>query len=199
MPTRKEGSEDMRLTFPKMSSALTKGIAAGAVMAVTLPVAETAVAYFTSNASAEGGFVLRLSPKTDMKETYGQRTKHVLITNDAESIPLYVRARAFSSMPVSYAGNEWVEGDDGWLYCKSILEPGKETPILDVSITFPTGGTETVTDPDGTQTSVTIPVPATGDEHDVVVVYETTAVLYDGTGDPLPPDECWNTTEGEGR
>lgn len=185
--------------FPKGSSALAKGIVAGTAMVATLSVAGTAVAYFTSNAYAEGGFVLRLSPDTEIKETYGKRTKHVLISNDDESIPLYVRARAFSSMPLSYAGEDWAEGDDGWLYCKSILKPGKETPILDVSITFPTGGMETVTNPDGSQTSTMIPAPMTGDEHDVVVVYETTAVLYDEAGDPLAPSECWKATDGEGR
>lgn len=157
-----------------------------------------AFAYFTSNASAEGGFMLRLAPNTEIKESYGSRRKHVTISNSPDSAPVYVRAKALSSLPVSHSGDGWERHDDGWLYLRDIVNPGEEAPTLDVSIEFPTGRTETVTDVNGVTSSATIPAPSTGTEHDVTVVYETVVVGYDSSGSPLPPDECWNMTHKDG-
>ena len=165
-----------------------------------LPATQQALAYFTSNASAEGGFFLRLEPDTEIRETYGSRTKHVVVENKIESVPLYVRIKAFSSMSVSYDGTGWGEpADDGWVYYDGILDPGSETPSIDVTIEFPTGGTSTTTNPDGTVTTTEIPAPQSGDEHDVIVVYETTPVLYDESGDALGARECWAHIAGKER
>lgn len=187
----------MRLDIPK--GAIRKA-AVIAVALATLPAANVALAYFTSNAEAEGGFFLRLEPTTEIIETYGSRKKHVSISNDVESVPLYVRAKALSSMPVTYDGDEWSEPDeDGWVYYKGILNPGTDTENLDVSIEFPTGGFATVTNPDGTTTVTEMSEPQTGEEHDVIVVYETTPVLYDTAGNELDAQECWSRIAGEGR
>lgn len=165
-------------------SGLARGMLVGLLALASFSVASVAFGYFTSNASAEGGFVLRLTPDTEIHETYGSRAKHVRISNSEESVPLYVRARAFSSMPVAYSGGSWDEKDDGWLYCVAILEPGSETPTLDVSITFPTDGTDD---------------SETGDEHDVIVVYETVPVRHDESGNPLDAEACWSKASREGR
>ena len=173
--------------------------AAIALAVAAFPMARVALGYFTSSTSAEGGFALRLSPDTDIEETYGGREKHVRISNDATSVPVYVRARAFSSLPCKHSGQGWRASGDGWLYCDEPLMPGTRTEELVVTISFPTGRTETVTHPDGTQEQVATKPPASGDEHDVTVVYESVPLLYGDDGNPLPADECWAAAIGRDR
>lgn len=176
---------------------LARKLAIAAVAAAsTLSLTSVALAYFTNNASAEGGFVLSLEPKTDIHETYGGREKHVTISNADGSVPVYVRARAFSSLEVSYAGGGWEQADDGWLYYGSPLMPGDDTSELVATISFPTGRTETVTGADGSQTSQTTADPRAGERHDVIVVYECVPVLYGADGSEVPASECWSAEGG---
>lgn len=158
--------------------------------------AQTAWAYFTASVSAEGGFVLQLAPDVDIRETYGSRTKHVVVTNSANSVPVYVRAKAFSSMPLEYSGTGWQASDDGWYYCQDVIDADSETRPLDVKIAFPKERTETVTAVDGKQTTIVTEAPKSGDEHNVEVVYESVPVLYGDNGKPLSASECWAAGEG---
>ena len=170
--------------------------AIGLILAMTLIPSATALAYFTSNASAEGGFELSLHPSTEITETFANKTKHVVITNNRESVPLYVRAKALSSLPLSYDGDGWGQPmSDGWLYYAEAINPGDETNPLDVSISFPDRGLQDATEGGGAPLGLSN--PRTGEEHDVIVVYEATPVLYDGSGSPLGMTECWNRATGE--
>lgn len=163
-----------------------KALACLGLVTAMSPMAVTALAYFTDSTEAEGGFALRLSPDVEIRETYGRRQKHVVIANADGSVPVWVRARAFSSLTLAYSGEGWEDGGDGWFYHASPVEAGSETSPLDVSIEFPRERTETVTEVNGMQTTVVTSAPETGDEHDVEVVYECVPVTYGDDGKPLP-------------
>ena len=69
-----------------------------AALAVSLTLsagAGSAWAYFTTYANASGGYTLSLGAKTTVSENFSSWTKHVVITSQADSKPVYVRAKAF--------------------------------------------------------------------------------------------------------
>ena len=126
--------------------------------------------YFTTYAQAKGGYPLYLGQETEIHEDFSDWTKHVTIENTSELSPVFVRARGFtdSSHSLTYSAPEggWHE-EEGWWYYEAILQPGETTKTLDVKISFPAGEE-----------------PEEGDEFNVVVVYESTLVLYDKDGNP---------------
>lgn len=137
------------------------------VLALTT-ILPTALAYFTTNASAAGSVAVALgsdpSIKEDVDETHG---KTVTITNGANSAqPVFVRMRAFASsdMSLNYSENDtsiWEKKDDGWYYLRQPLAPGdKQTFYVNFNN----------------------PQPGTIDDFDITVVYETTPVVYDKDG-----------------
>lgn len=135
----------------------------------------SAWAYFTTNASARGGYRLRLGNVTEITEEFDSWTKHVTVTNDAASGPVYIRVRAFagSEYALIYDGAGWTPGTDGYYYYDEIVAPGEGTGVLDIRITgVPEGITE-------------------AEEFNVAVVYESTPVQYDENGDPYAD---WNIT-----
>ena len=140
----------------------------------------SALAYFTTNASARGGYQLRLGNHTTIiEEQPTDWTKHVTVANSAESGPVYVRVRAFSGSqyPLTYLGEGWTPGTDGYYYYDEIVQPGDSTGNLDIHI----GG-----------------VPEDVDEEmelNVAVIYESTPVQYDENGDPYPD---WSITLDSG-
>lgn len=153
----------------------------GALLAVlTLAVAlvtvvGTTFAYFTTYASAKGTVEVVLHDRTEISEDFGNWTKHVTIANnpgaDEKSQSVFVRAKAFSgtTYPIVYSGDAtWSPGSDGYYYYATPLAPGEKTTQLDVRITdVPSGANVT-----------------NGDQFNVVVIYETTPVLYDTDGNP---------------
>ena len=125
-----------------------------------------------------------------MVERFSDSTKRLTITNDSLQ-PVYVRATAFSGSgyPLSYsdASGLWVDGGDGYHYYSQSLPARQETAEgtvasrtseLEVKITFPVD--EEVED---------------GDGFNVVVVYESVPVRYDGDGNELKPWEIDWTEE----
>ena len=149
--------------------------ALAAVLALCASVG-TASAYFTTYAQARGGYTIELGDRTEIYERFSQWTKHVAVMSEPDSEPVFVRVRAFwgETYDVEYDGGAaWTEGADGFWYCDSILNGGEETPELDIHI---------------------VNVPAyveEGDGFNVVVIYETTPVLYDGNGAPYAD---WSVT-----
>lgn len=148
-------------------------LAAVAVLGASLGVAW---AYFTTYAEAKGGYLLRLGSETRIEEEFTNWTKHLSVSNNEGSGPVYVRARAFcgSAYTLTYSSGsgKWRDGGDGFYYYDEILYGGQTADPLDVRI-------------DG--------IPADGDLEDgdgfnVVVVYESTPVAYDGDGNPKPAD-----------
>ncbi|MCH5191511.1 MAG: hypothetical protein J1F23_05035 [Oscillospiraceae bacterium] len=146
----------------------------------------SALAYFTTYAEASGGYTLHLGGGyvitgggQDIKEEFSDWTKRVTITNDPDGQPVFVRARAFSGSEysLSYAGDDWTAGEDGYWYYDRILNGGENTTELRVRI-------------EDIPADVDI-----GDHFNVVVIYETTPVAYDENGNPYAD---WNSTlEGE--
>lgn len=140
-----------------------------AVVLILTATVGTTLAYFTTYATAKGSVEISfaLSEETKIVEDLDGSTKVVHIENAEGSRPVFVRAKAFSgsTYPLAYEGSGWIQGDDGYYYYGTsssnltILEPGASTSDLDVDITFPQGAVD-------------------GDSFNVVVVYETTPVLY---------------------
>ena len=157
------------LTMNRRSKLLLACIAMGVVLVLGLGIGP-ARAYFTDWTEANGGLPISVTPTTDLKETYGARVKHVVVTNDGTA-PVFVRARAYASLPLEIAGEGWTQDGEWWVYDRAV--PGKkdgaagETSELTVTLQFPEGATE-------------------NDGYNVVVVYESTPVQYHADGTPNP-------------
>lgn len=146
-----------------------------------------ASAYFTTYASAKGGHTIELGYETTIQEGFDSWTKHVKIQNTEEdSQPIYVRARAYCGdnykldyfSESSEDGGSWVDGKDGWYYYTKPVAAGEDTSVLDVIIAD---------------------IPEDSDEFNVVVVYESTPVIYDENGNPYPWDKVdWTATLDKG-
>lgn len=126
-------------------------------------------AYFTTFAEARGGYPISLGDETRVKEEFSAWTKHVTITVSEDSEPVFVRAKAFCgsrySLVYSDAGGKWTPGGEGYYYYSDPVAAGGSTDVLDIKI-------ENV--PSDVKDS---------ESFHVVVIYETTPVLYqeDGT------------------
>lgn len=128
-------------------------------------------AYFTTYTRAQGGYSIHLGDRTEVQEDFSAWTKHVSITNSADSQPVYIRARAFcgSSYELVYSSEsgKWIyNNEDGYYYYQEIVRGGESTDELLVKIT---NVPEEITDPASFH---------------VVVVYESTPVRYDEAGNP---------------
>lgn len=163
---------------------IAKRTAAAAAAFVLVAALGTAVgatgAYFTTHAAAKGSIEISLDEKTSVEESFGSWTKHVTISNDVDaagSRAVFVRAKAFSgtTYPLTYSGDSnWSPNDDGYYYYATPLNPGEKTSVLDVKISGV---------PESDKANI-------GDSFNVVVVYETTPVLYDEDGKPYAD---WST------
>lgn len=145
-------------------------------------------AYFTTYVEVEGGYPVQLGSRseTHIDEEFSNWTKHVRITNEEGSAPVYIRARAFcgSTYQLNYTSpsGKWaVNANDGFYYYSDILNGGETTEELLIKIeNIP----EDVTDPKA---------------FNVVVVYESTPVRYDEAGNPYANwDEAKSSTSNEG-
>ena len=141
-------------------------------------------AYFTDSDTANGGVEVTVTPTTDIQEWIKEGVKHVVISNSEEATTaVYVRVGVFTSLKVDISGTGWSgpvgpnwvgPAGNGWFVYDQILEPGDKTDNeLLVDITFP----EVKSDekPDGA---------VEGDNANVIVLYESTPVLYDTNGNP---------------
>lgn len=130
----------------------------------------SAWAYFTTYAEARGGYTLDLGDKTTVSENFSDWTKHVSIASDADSEPVYIRVKAFSSseynLVYSDTTGKWTPGEDGYYYYSDIVKGGESTDILDIKI-------ENV--PEGMEDA---------NSFNVVVIYESTPVRYREDGTP---------------
>ena len=146
------------------------------------------MAYFTATTSAVGGLTIRVEPTTDIEEPWIiDGVKHVVISADEDSEPVYVRARAFwgeSAGTVSYAGTGWAPAvpDDGWLYYDTILNGGESAEEFLVTVSRLVEREEDIVE---------------GENFNVVVVYEATPVQYDEAGRPYA-DWSIQLDSGEG-
>lgn len=141
-------------------------LAASAICLVLSATVNTASSYFTTYAEAKGGYTIELGSHTDISEKFSGWVKYVTITSAEDSKPVYVRAKAFSGSQytLEYSGSGWVLGNDGYYYYDKILNPSESTGELLVEISG-------------------VPVnPDVENDFNVVVVYESTPVVYDESG-----------------
>ena len=152
-------------------------LAAAAALSITAAGMGTARAYFTTYALVRGGFPIKVGDRTEITETFSNWTKHLQITNEAGSEPVYVRAKAFcgDAYTLEYVdeSGKWSLGEDGFYYYSDIVNGGETTEELQVKIL---------------DVPVDIKDPL---EFNVVVVYESTPVQYDADGNPYAD---WSVT-----
>lgn len=149
---------------------------------------QPAIAYFTTFTYAKGSHPIYLRDTTRIEEQFSNMTKHVRISSDANSEPVWVRAKVFyayqgiDEIKINEAGNpKWQEGetdDNGYVYYNysDPLPGGGKTDELTVTIY---AKSKEIINPDD------------GDQYNVIVTYESTPVRYDEDGNRLPAD--WNT------
>ncbi len=160
-------------------------LAAAAVVMLICVSIPGAMAYFTANDRAEGSVPVELGYQTVIEEPQVEDwTKHIVITSDTDSKEsCYVRAKAIvtGDLTLTYSGEGWSEGEDGFWNYDTPLAPGESTKELLVKIEgIPEDAQE-------------------GDVIDVPVVYESTKVLYNEDGSPQEAD--WSMSvdkEGSG-
>ncbi len=160
-------------------------LAVSAVALILLGSAGSAWAYFTTYVEARGTQEISLEDETTVEEKVDSWTKHIVINGAADSAPVYVRARAYCgsqySLVYASADNKWTPSSDGYYYYSDILYGGEKTSELLVRIE-------------------NIPKDVKdASEFNVAVIYETTPVLYDESGNPYAD---WNqkmeVTKAEG-
>lgn len=125
--------------------------------------AQTALAYFTTYATAKGGYTIRLGETTSLEENFANWTKKIQVSNTG-SLPCYVRVKAFcgSNYTLTFAGDGWTQGSDGYWYYNAIVPAGGASGELDIAIgNTPVGEAEAF---------------------NVIVVQEAAAVRYNADG-----------------
>ncbi len=144
---------------------------AALIMAAGITVG-TAMAYFTTYVTADGGAVLRLGfTDTEILEEVIAGKKELILTNTGD-VPAYVRIKALvgdaykDGIVYTEPNGEgkWTPGADGYYYYSDILEPGESTTQLNVAFKFPEGE-----------------LPP---DFNVIIIQESTPVLYDENGEP---------------
>jgi hypothetical protein len=102
-----------------------------------------------------------------VEETVVNWVKYITITNEGDGQSVYVRATAFAGsqylLTYSDGSGSWTPGSDGYYYYQDILAPGESSEQLLVRIDN---------------------IPEDAVDFNVVVVYESTPVLYDADGNP---------------
>lgn len=152
-----------------------------------------AMAYFTTNARANGTRTLELGGTTTIEEIMAGWQKQVTISADDDSQPMWVRARAYPMDRVSNIESEiegaWVYGGDkdGWWYFTTPLA----NPAEDGVSMAATSKLLVTVDPVKVDEVGQIP-----DGFDVTVVYESAPVLYDTDGTRLDYTNAkvWSST-----
>lgn len=127
-----------------------------------------AMAYFTTYVEAEGNFTIRLGDETKIVEKFENWVKELKVSNEEGSEPVFIRAKAFyapDTLTLEYSGDGWSLGEDSYYYYNVPVNAGEATESLNVAI-------------NNIPTDV-----AKGDVFNVIVIYESTPVLYheDGT------------------
>ena len=151
----------------KLRSILPAIIAVGFVCISSV---SNANAYFTTYVTAKGGYAINWKHEEHIDESFEDWNKYVTITSKPESIPVFVRVKAFSgsTYSLSYSGNEWTE-NGGYYYYNNVLNGGETTSALRVFIdNIPTN-------------------PQKKENFNVVVIYETIPAQFDEEGKFISP------------
>ena len=136
----------------------------------------SALAYFTDWTDADGKKVVHAGSYTKIEEpTIENWKKHLVISNTSKDVPVFVRAKAYSTYNVTYSGTSWAAGSGGYYYYG-----GEGSEIL--------LGPEGSTDPSPVAATLLVTItppadPQPGDSFNVIVIYEAVQAMYheDGT------------------
>lgn len=193
---------------PKFKDFIVPALVALALVGIA---AVPAWAYFTASDYASGYLPIKTTD-TNIKESFLNREKKVAITNDLDSGPVWVRARAYCAEELDVtidAPKPWSEERNGWYEYEKILMPGEQTlPTLKVRMEFPFKDKEVADDgtyiisttgsdehgEDSGSSEITVGI-ADGTNYNIVVVYEAQPVEYDASNNPIPP--VWPYKGGE--
>ena len=152
----------MRQKGKKIGSVLLAVLAL--VLVMNFSVGES-MAYFTTYATARGGYWLTLESSSKIRERMVEWDKHIQVENTGETSS-FVRVKifagsAFGLLNTDNASGKWQKEDDGYWYYSEPVAPGTMTEELVISIKVP-------------------------EEHaasfNVTVIQESTPVLYDENG-----------------
>jgi len=154
-------------------SILLGGLALVLVLGLTIG---SSLAYFTTFTRATGTVPIEMGFTTTIEEPIVDTSttdfvKTVVISNEGPN-EVYVRARAFAgdNYPLSYSGEGWTDGGDGYWYYSALIPADGESLPLFVTISG-------------------VPAePEEGQTFNVVVVYESAMVTYDAEGNPEVAD-----------
>lgn len=126
--------------------------------------ADMSTAYFTAYDSVNGGKTVTQVSKTAINEEVDGFTKTVSVTNTG-NIPCYVRVKFFAGSEISleYSGDGWTLRDDGYAYYGPEVAPG---------------------DTSGELVAIVVPPEEYEEDFNVIVVEESTPVLYNEAGEP---------------
>lgn len=131
----------------------------------------SAMAYFTTYATASGGAEVSLGfTQTVPGEEIVDWTKRIVVQNTGDT-DCYVRVRLFAGEKyqegLDISGEGWVQGEDGYFYHRDVVPAGGSTSQLSAGIDH----------------------MDSEEDFNVIVVQESTPVLYDENGDPYAD---WN-------
>lgn len=128
----------------------------------------TAMAYFTTYAEASGNVTLNMGfTETKPTEEFSNWTKHVTVKNTGD-FACFVRVKALAGekyqdgLQYSDSDGKWTPGEEGYYYYSEPVAPGESSSVLDIKI-------------DSKDTE---------DSFNVVVVQESTKVLYNENNEP---------------
>ena len=123
------------------------------------------MAYFSDSTEAEGGIPVTLGGQTTIIEKQNDDNKVIQIKNTGET-DVVVRVAVYGPTEISYSGDGWTNGGDGYYYYDSIL---------------PAGGTSS-------KLTAKWDVPEDlGDDYAVVVIQESDQAVYDASGSIVKP------------
>jgi len=150
--------------------------------------------YFTTYAETSGERTISLGDVTEIHEDISDWTKKVRVTSEPKSQPVYVRVQAFAGSAyqdlLQYSGADWVKpaGDDYYYYTQPVIateEEEGETSQLEISLK-----------------NIPDSLPPGDNDFNVVIVYETTPVIFGADGNPIGYDRVdWSqkvNTEAKG-
>lgn len=154
----------------KKSKIKTICLSAAALVLVLSVMIGTAMAYFTTYATAEGGVTLDLGyAQTEIEEEVVNGKKQIVLNNTGD-YDCYVRVKALTGDAykdgITYTEPDgaglWTPGADGYYYYNAIVAAGDSTTQIDVGFVLPQ---EDQTD------------------FNVIIIQECTPVLYDENGE----------------
>lgn len=141
----------------------------------------SAIAYFTTYATASGSAQVSLGfTETEPDEEVSNWTKRIVIDNTGDH-ECYVRVKALAGNKyqdhLEISGPGWTEGEGGYYYYSGVVPAGGSTP----------GNPNDSNDPDVLR--VKINNMESTEDFNVIIIQESTPVLYDEEGKPYAD---WN-------